>query len=1140
MILSLLSIQSCGPKKSSEAQFVINLGAMTGSGDYPGGVIIYGHNSSGTQRFSRPITNVSYNIELENGEWSFYSLTWSGLSVFEGDLKCAHTVARLNGDPLTISLTPQIATCDSEKFSPPIFRENGLIQPLKFITCSDLSSHISDPTCSQSPGLHQSVEVVLNSYEGRTSIDKSQFGNSLKSKCINLNNGLSSTTLKVPMGSPFLDISAEIHAYVGPNCSRASKNVFHFPRGLLQRNLTNALVLDDPGSSGADEYTKIFLKSEFNFTYPSLTYNSYVGLSTSNINIRPTLNNGGSPVSSCSAPNLPLGLSIDSKTCVISGISSDMLRPESYSVTMTTEAGFVLTSEVSITVNTGNTSPTLNSISDVSINEDIPVSVPYSFSDEDSSPNCTSSITVTSSNTTLVPNAKITKSGTAPTCSLSISPALNQNGTSTITVVVSDGALTDTKTFTLTVNPVNNAPVLSVISNQTTTGTSPRIVTLNVSDLDDTINCSTSITATSSNQTFLPASNIITGGTAPSCTLTLTPVALANMTATTTVTVTASDGDLFATQSFTLTATASSTPLANPILAGSTPVSPSNVRSFNLSFSGTFSVGTALTVYGDQNCSQSFGSTTVTIATATVSGFSPVPLLVTIPMDGSHNLHVKQTDTNGNFSNCHPIATYILDTTSPQMPVIYGVKGPSTSSDNNWGNQLTSGHIPKIGWSVISDAVSYSADIKYDSTNTSACSSVTIQSSQFQGDYLFEKCPLREGIPYTVQVKAFDQAGNVSVSTNYQFQVLYPLWMPLANNSAPLKNHDAFWINGSGSGTSGSGYTGMFIWGGENLNGLSIDSFNYNPNNHYWFNLNSTNPPAPRTDHTAIWTGGGMLIWGGTNGTASLADGHFWNMATYQWSQIPSSTIPRSGHAAFWQKISGSQRMVVFGGRTGNSPSTATLLNTIEVYEPTNSSWSTLQTQGSPPILREKMAYAYFENEKKFFIWGGSNFLALGDGWVLDFNQNPAMWTSISTTNAPSSRTEMSFTSFNDGDPKVVIWGGQINGTKLNTGYIYNLRTNSWSPMTTTNAPSARTGAKMVWTGNEIMVWGGKVNGIATDTGAFYNVESDSWLGTSLQNSPEPRFGHSMVLDPVNKDVYIFGGEDQNGSPLQSLFKIKP
>jgi hypothetical protein len=117
-----------------------------------------------------------------------------------------------------------------------------------------------------------------------------------------------------------------------------------------------------------------------------------------------------------------------------------------------------------------------------------------------------------------------------------------------------------------------------------------------------------------------------------------------------TVTVTVSDGSLTDVQSFTLTFNPSSTTLTNPTLAISPPTSPSKTASFNLSFSGTFSVGTILTVYGDQNCSQSFGSTTVTTATATASGFSPVPLLVTIPMDGSHNLHVKQTDTNGNFS----------------------------------------------------------------------------------------------------------------------------------------------------------------------------------------------------------------------------------------------------------------------------------------------------------------------------------------------------------------------------------------------------------------------------------------------------------------------------------------------------------
>jgi hypothetical protein len=74
----------------------------------------------------------------------------------------------------------------------------------------------------------------------------------------------------------------------------------------------------------------------------------------------------------------------------------------------------------------------------------------------------------------------------------------------------------------------------------------------------------------------------------------------------------------------------------------------------------------------------------------------------------------------------------------------------------------------------------------------------------------------------------------------------------------------------------------------------------------------------------------------------------------------------------------------------------------------------------------------------------------------------------------------------------------------------------------------------------EIMVWGGKMQGVSTDTGAFYDVKSDTWLETSLQSAPEPRSGHSMVLDPAAKEVYVYGGEDQNGIILSNLYKIKP
>jgi hypothetical protein len=74
-------------------------------------------------------------------------------------------------------------------------------------------------------------------------------------------------------------------------------------------------------------------------------------------------------------------------------------------------------------------------------------------SDVDNSITCGSFITATSSNTTLLPNANIIRGGTAPSCTITLSPASSQSGTSTITVTASDGALSATQTFTLTVNP---------------------------------------------------------------------------------------------------------------------------------------------------------------------------------------------------------------------------------------------------------------------------------------------------------------------------------------------------------------------------------------------------------------------------------------------------------------------------------------------------------------------------------------------------------------------------------------------------------------------------------------------------------------------------------------------------------------
>jgi hypothetical protein len=111
------------------------------------------------------------------------------------------------------------------------------------------------------------------------------------------------------------------------------------------------------------------------------------------------------------------------------------------------------------TIAGANTAPTISDIADQSTNEDTSTgAIAFTVGDAETAPG---SLTVSgsSSNTTLVPNANITFGGSGASRTVSIMPAANQFGTSTITITVSDGSLSTSDTFVLTVNAVNDAPV---------------------------------------------------------------------------------------------------------------------------------------------------------------------------------------------------------------------------------------------------------------------------------------------------------------------------------------------------------------------------------------------------------------------------------------------------------------------------------------------------------------------------------------------------------------------------------------------------------------------------------------------------------------------------------------------------------
>lgn len=85
----------------------------------------------------------------------------------------------------------------------------------------------------------------------------------------------------------------------------------------------------------------------------------------------------------------------------------------------------------------------------------------------------------------------------------------------------------------------------------------------------------------------------------------------------------------------------------------------------------------------------------------------------------------------------------------------------------------------------------------------------------------------------------------------------------------------------------------------------------------------------------------------------------------------------------------------------------------------------------------------------------------------------------------------------------MILWGG-FDGSfnNLNSGGRYNPSTNSWTPTSTTNAPTPREAHTAVWTGSEMVVWGGTDLGVHSDTGGRYNPASNSWTATNTTNAP--------------------------------------
>lgn len=307
-------------------------------------------------------------------------------------------------------------------------------------------------------------------------------------------------------------------------------------------------------------------------------------------------------------------------------------------------------------------------------------------------------------------------------------------------------------------------------------------------------------------------------------------------------------------------------------------------------------------------------------------------------------------------------------------------------------------------------------------------------------------------------------------------------WTPTSLQNAPSGRsyHSQVW----------TGKT-MIVFGGTGSCGYSSCYLNsgaiFDPSQNTWKTMSTDNAPSGRYGHTAVWTGSKMIVWGGTeSGSTNSNTGGIYDPETDTWSSMSTVDAPngRVGHTAVW---TGTQ-MIVWGGLEQYG---SNYVNTGGVYDPKADTWRSVSLSNAPSPRNTHIAVW---TGTRMLVWGGwdsENLVNLGTGGLYDPIRD--RWSEISTVGAPQDRHLHTgvWTGKN-----LIIWGGrrtvvppgQYSGKSfdINTGGIYDPRTNTWEATSTINVPAARWGHIAVWTGIEMIVFGGNAGGANTNTGGRF------------------------------------------------------
>lgn len=61
----------------------------------------------------------------------------------------------------------------------------------------------------------------------------------------------------------------------------------------------------------------------------------------------------------------------------------------------------------------------------------------------------------------------------------------------------------------------------------------------------------------------------------------------------------------------------------------------------------------------------------------------------------------------------------------------------------------------------------------------------------------------------------------------------------------------------------------------------------------------------------------------------------------------------------------------------------------------------------------------------------------------------------------------------------------------------------------------------------------------ATNESWAFDIKESSWTELTLRRTPEPRYSHAAVFSEKTNELFVFGGQTQDGKVLQDAYVLK-